>query len=88
MALDYSKVIMVGRGWATRDKSGKFTMFATAFEAAGGKVDDADDAEPDPKLIEWLATLEEKPKVADAKEAGFDVSGSDLTDAWAEAKPE
>lgn len=38
--LDYSKVIMVGNGWATREKGGKLKMFPTAFQAAGGAEKD------------------------------------------------
>ena len=42
MALDYSKVIMVGRRWAVRGDDGELAMFETAYEAAVGSADSAD----------------------------------------------
>jgi len=36
--LDYSKVIVVGTKYATRNKDGSFKLFNTALEAAGGKA--------------------------------------------------
>lgn len=50
MSLDYSKVIMVGTGWATRNPDGSFNRFATALEAAGGEPAVSED--PEPKLFD------------------------------------
>lgn len=46
MSLDYSKVIMVGTGWAVRGESGELIRYATAYEAAGGVVEPVPDAVP------------------------------------------
>lgn len=48
MELDYSKVIMVGLGWATRNEDGSLKLFNTAKEAAGGESAVSDDADSDP----------------------------------------
>lgn len=84
MSVDYSKVIMVGNGWATRNGDGSLNHFDTALEAAGGGSEAEEVAELDEGFLEWLGTLDDRPKVSEAKDAGFDVSGADIKKAWSE----
>lgn len=79
---NYAGVYMRGTSWGVL---GDPTIYPTALDAANRNKEHSASA-GESGFSDWLQAQDEKPLVSEAKKAGFDVSGAEITDAWAEIK--